>query len=227
VNRSRRRIPVPALLLRIGLAGALASVIFITVNAGLFDPMSVRSYILRFGRWAPVIWIILYVPATFIPYATSIMTVAAGLAFGSVPGALLTYGVTSFASFLPFSVSRWLGRSWVEYAIGRSRVAPYVARLNRHSFVVFLYLRLLPTIPYELQNHIAGVSRIRKRDFFLASVLGNGPATFVMAFFGDSLASTGSIHFWVATILYAGMLVLPLLVVRQRARRKRAADSGR
>ncbi len=221
MNRIFRRRPVYKLILRVSLAAALAFTVLAAVRFDLFDPMAIRSYILGFGRRAPFIWILLYIPATFIPYATSVMTVAAGLAFGSVPGALLTYSVTNFASMIPFAVSRWMGRPWVEYAIGRSRVGPHVARLNRHSFVVFFYLRLLPTIPYEVQNHIAGVSRIRKRDFFLASVLGNGPATLVMAFFGDGLAQAGSAQFWIATALYAAMLVLPVLFVSRRVRQRR------
>jgi uncharacterized membrane protein YdjX (TVP38/TMEM64 family) len=188
------------------------------VRAGLVDPVAVRDFILSFGRLAPLVWIALYLGAVFVPYATTVMTIAAGLAFGTVWGGLLTYGVTIFASLLPFTVSRHLGREWVEWRVGGTKVKRWADLINRNAFLVFFYLRLVPSIPYELQNHIAGVTRIRHREFFLASALGNGPVLFIMAFLGDSLSDPGSPRFWLAAAIFLAALLAPLAVAWVRSR---------
>ena len=209
----------------VGLARALAAAallvaIVAAVRAELADPLVVKELVLAFGPVAPFIWTLLYLGAVFIPYATTVMTVAAGLAFCTAWGSLLTFGVTLFASLLPFTVSRRLGRDRVERALGNTRVQKYVDLINRHAFLVFFYLRLLPTLPYELQNHIAGVTRISYKQFLLASFLGNGPVLFILAFLGDSIADPSSRRFQLAAALYLAALLIPVVLslVRRRFR---------
>ena len=225
-DNSRHKLP--AVLLRIAVGLLIALVIVEARDADLFDPVTVKELVSGFGLLSPLIWIALYIPAVFIPYATTVMTVAAGLAFGAVTGGVLVFCTTIFASLIPFSVSRKLGRRRIEERLGDTKVAGFVEAINRHAFVVFFYLRLLPTIPYEIQNYIAGVTRITMLQFFLASLLGNAPVLFVMTFFGESLSDPGSPQFWTAAVLYTTALVLPLIfgVQRRRAAKKQQQETG-
>lgn len=202
-------------------AGGVVVLLFalgLALHAGWLDPSRVKGFLLSFGPLAPLVWILVYLVAVFIPYATTVMTVAAGLAFGVVWGGLLTYGVTLFASLLPFTVARHLGRDWVERRVGGTRMERYVELINRHAFLVFFYLRLLPTLPYEIQNHVAGVTRISYRDFILASALGNGPILLVLVFLGDGMDTPGSRRFWAAVVLYTLALLSPIIVALVRRR---------
>ncbi len=208
-------------LFRLVLVAIVFTGIVAASNAQLLDPALVTQFVLGFGPFSPLIWIALYLGAVFVPYAASVMTIAAGLAFGTVPGLLMAYFTTIFASLIPFSVSRRLGRKWVESRVGNTRVQRYVNLINRHAFLVFFYLRLLPSLPYELQNYVAGVTRITRTQFFLASVLGNGPVLLVMVFLGSSLTEPGSAQFWIAAGLYSIVLLTPLvlLLIRKRTGR--------
>jgi uncharacterized membrane protein YdjX (TVP38/TMEM64 family) len=205
-------------VVRVAGAVALLVALGLALRAGWLDPARVKAFILSFGVLAPAIWILLYLVAVFIPYATTVMTVAAGLAFGVLWGGVLTYGVTLFASLLPFTVARRLGRDWVERRVGGTRVEKYVELINRHAFLVFFYLRLLPTLPYEVQNHVAGITRITYRHFLLASALGNGPILFVLTFLGDGLVMPYSPRFWAALVLYALALLSPVFIALVRRR---------
>lgn len=195
----------------------LVVAVALALRAGWADPAKVQEFILSFGPLAPVIWTLLYLVAVFIPFATTILTVAAGLAFGLVQGTLLSYGVTLFASLLPFFVARRLGREWVERRVGNTRVERYAELINRHAFLVFFYLRLIPSIPYEIQNHIAGVSRITYRHFLLASALGNAPIILVLAFLGDGLTTPDTLRFGLAVGLYiVALLAAPVIAFLRR-----------
>ncbi len=198
--------------------GALLLLLLLVIayRADLLDPENLKEFVLSFGTLAPVVWVLLYLVAVFIPYATTIMTVAAGLAFGAVWGSMLTFCVTIFASLLPFTVSRRLGREWVEARVGRSTMKKYADLINRNALLVFFYLRLIPSLPYELQNHIAGVTRITYRQFMLASALGIGPVIFILAFLGHSLSEPGSREFWIAVGIWTAALLSPVVVALAR-----------
>lgn len=198
---------------RVAVVFAVLLAVVLAYNADLIYPRAVQHFVLDFGILAPLIWIALYLVAVFIPYGTSVLTIAAGLAFGVIWGSVLVYVTTVFASLIPMLVSRRLGQRWVESKIDKSRLKKYVDLINRHAFLVFFYLRLLPTIPYEVQNYIAGVTRISYVQFFLASLLGDGPVLFIMVFFGDGLTDPGSPRFWVAAGLYLLIIVSPVIIV--------------
>ena len=50
-----------------------------------------------------------------------------------------------------------------------------------------LYMRLLPFIPYELQNYIAGLIDISVGKFILASFIGLLPGTFALIYLGNTI----------------------------------------
>jgi uncharacterized membrane protein YdjX (TVP38/TMEM64 family) len=206
-------------LLSAGLAIMLAAAVVAAITGDLLDPEHVRDLILSFGALGPVVFALLYLIAVFLPYGTSALTIAAGLAYGPLWGAVLTLCTSLCVSLVPMTVARRLGREWAEDKVGKTRLKKYADMINRNAFLVFFYLRLIPSIPYELQNYIAGVSRITYRQFVLASLLGLGPIILIMTFFGDALTHPGSSQFWLAAGIYAFVLFAPLVylgVTRKR-----------
>ncbi len=203
-------------LLRILAAVVLLVALALAYRADLLDPEGLRDFLHSFGIVAPIIWILLYLVAVFIPYATTVMTIAAGLAFGTVWGAALTFSVTIFANLLPFTVARKLGRKWVEARVRGTRLQRYADAINRNAFLVVFYLRLIPSIPYELQNYVAGVTRITYGRFILASTLGIGPIILILTFLGDALLAPDSTRFLAAVGIWVAALVAPLLIALAR-----------
>lgn len=212
--------------LRILAIGAIAGVSVVAYQTGLLDPDRVRELMVGAGPLAPVVWILLYLVAVFIPLGTTVMTVAAGLAFGTLAGTALTWMVTLGASLLPFFLARSLARNWFEQRVENTRLSRTVDLINGRSFWVVFYLRLVPSLPYEIQNYVAGLTRIRVTHFVLATALGIGPILFILAFLGDSLQDVGSPRFLVAAVLYGVALTAPPVVAwiwstvrgRQRSR---------
>src|SRR5262249_14299629 len=101
-----------------------------------------------------------------------------------------------------FGAGRFLGRPFVERTMG-VRLQRILNRLERNGFYVTLYLRLVPVIPYNAFNLLAGASPIRFRDYFLASGIWMIPGTVLFALLGDSLWEPGSPRFFVALGLIA------------------------
>ncbi len=166
------------------------------------DPAELRSELLSWGIWAPAIYLILYMigPSLLLPGA--VMTLAAGLAFGAVRGALYALIGANIGAVTAFATGRFLGQDFVRRTIG-SRFDPLFDRLARHGFQIIFYLRVFPIIPYNALNLIAGVSPIRFRDYWWATVLGLVPGTILFACLGNELWHPTSARFAATLALLA------------------------
>ena len=80
-------------------------------------------------------------------------------------------------------------------------------KIARHGFQIIFYLRMVPVIPYNALNLLAGASPIKFKDYFWASMIGMVPGTILFAFLGDALWHPMSPKFFLALLLI-GLSVL-------------------
>jgi len=167
------------------------------------NPRLVKVEVLSWGIWGPVVYILLYAvgPSFLVPGA--VMTVAGGLAFGALWGAVYSLIGADAGALIAFSAGRFLGRSFVQRIVGGGRFEKLLAHIGRHGFQIIFYLRLVPLIPYSALNLLAGASPITFRDYFWASAIGMIPGTILFAFLGDALWHPTSPRFFVALALIA------------------------
>ena len=166
------------------------------------DPRLLKREVISWGAWGPIVYVLLYAigPSFLIPGA--VMTIAAGLAFGMWWGALWSLVGANAGAIVAFGAGRFLGRSFVERTIG-IRLRQLLNRLERNGFYLTLYLRLVPVIPYNAFNLLAGASPIRFKDYLWASVIGMVPGTVLFALLGDSLWNPRSPRFFIILALIA------------------------
>jgi len=188
------------LVLRIAIVALLAGgslFLLFLHREWLADPRMIKQEVLECGAWGPIVYIILYAvgPSFLVPGA--VMTIAGGLAFGAVWGALWSVVGANLGALVAFGAGRFLGRSFVERTIG-NRFHKLFGRLARNGFYITLYLRIVPVIPYNAFNLLAGASPITFRDYFWASVVGMIPGTVLFAVLGDALWHPASPRFFIA-----------------------------
>ena len=166
------------------------------------DPKQVKLEVLGWGAWGPLVYMMLYAvgPSFLVPGA--VMTIAGGLAFGTLWGSVYSLIGANVGAVVAFGAGRFLGRGFVENVVGK-RFDAMLERIARHGFHIILYLRMVPVIPYNALNLIAGASRIGFRDYLWASVIGMIPGTILFAFLGDALWHPLSPRFFLALLLIA------------------------
>jgi uncharacterized membrane protein YdjX (TVP38/TMEM64 family) len=164
------------------------------------NPSLVKVEVLSWGLWGPAVYILLYAvgPSFLVPGA--VMTIAGGLAFGTLWGSVYSLLGADAGALIAFAAGRFLGRSFVEHLVG-ARFEKLLARIGRHGFQIIFYLRLVPLIPYNALNLLAGASPITFRDYFCASMIGMVPGTILFAFLGDALWHPTSSRFFLALAL--------------------------
>jgi uncharacterized membrane protein YdjX (TVP38/TMEM64 family) len=166
------------------------------------DPKQVKLEVLAYGAWGPLVYMMLYAvgPSFLVPGA--VMTIAGGLAFGTLWGSVYSLIGANVGALVAFGAGRFLGQGFVESVVGK-RFDSILGRIAKHGFQIILYLRMVPVIPYNALNLIAGASRIAFRDYFWASVIGMIPGTILFAFLGDALWHPLSPRFFLALLLIA------------------------
>ena len=164
------------------------------------NPGLVKVEVLSWGIWGPVVYMLLYAvgPSFLVPGA--VMTIAGGLAFGTLWGSIYSLLGADAGALIAFAAGRFLGRSFVQSIVG-ARFEKLLAQIGRHGFQIIFYLRLVPLIPYNALNLLAGASPITFRDYFWASMIGMVPGTILFAFLGDALWHPTSPRFFLALAL--------------------------
>ncbi len=107
-----------------------------------------------------------------------------------------------------------MGREVVEKLTGKTVLDSMDGFFTRYGKHTILVCRLLPFVPFDPISYAAGLTSIRFRSFFIATGLGQLPATIVYSWAGSML--TGG-TFWFVT----GLFILPLskipLILRPQA----------
>jgi uncharacterized membrane protein YdjX (TVP38/TMEM64 family) len=166
------------------------------------NPALVKTEVVRWGVWGPLVYMLLYAvgPSFLVPGA--VMTIAGGLAFGTGWGSVYSLIGADVGAVVAFGAGRFLGRSFVEGIVGE-RFESMLHKIARNGFPIILYLRMVPVIPYNALNLLAGASPITFHDYFWASMIGMIPGTILFAFLGDALWHPLSPKFFLALLLIA------------------------
>jgi len=166
------------------------------------DPALVKAQVVQWGAWGPVIYMLLYAvgPSFLVPGA--VMTIAGGLAFGTKWGSVYSLIGGDVGAIVAFAAGRFLGKSFVEKIVGE-RFKSMLHRIAKNGFQIILYLRMVPVIPYNALNLLAGASPITFHDYFWATMVGMIPGTILYAFLGDALWHPLSPKFFLALLLIA------------------------
>lgn len=131
-----------------------------------------------------------YVVAALLLLPAWPLTLGAGFAWGFGPGVLLVSPVSVGAACAAFGLGRTLGRARVaRWLAGGRRLAALDAALESGGFRLVFLLRLSPLLPFNLLNYALALTRVRWRDYLLATWLGMLPATVVYVNAGAAAAS--------------------------------------
>jgi uncharacterized membrane protein YdjX (TVP38/TMEM64 family) len=151
-------------------AAALALVWLIGRTAGGALP-GVLEWVGRRGAAAPIAFMAAYAVAAVAMVPGSILTIAAGALFGIVGGTVYAFTGATLGAIGAFLVARHVARAPVERRLATDPRFERVDRaVGREGLRVVILLRLSPVFPYTLLNYALGLTRVRLRDFAVASV---------------------------------------------------------
>ncbi|MHC6179806.1 TVP38/TMEM64 family protein [Clostridium sp. JNZ X4-2] len=206
-----------SILLKILVIALIVSAVWICFKFGLchkYNAAGIKNYIASFGMLGPIIYIIMFtlVPLTLFPNA--VLALASGMAFGVVYGMIYTIIGAVLGAALSFYIARFLGKDMVEKLV-RGRGKWFGDGVEKKGFLIVFALRLIPLVPFDIISYGAGLSKIKFKDFLLATAIGIIPGVFVFINLGDKSQNAGSLNFIFALVLL-GILVLVSYFIKNK-----------
>jgi len=164
------------------------------------DVVVIKEYILSFGIWAPIISFLLMIfQSIAAPLPAFLITFANAALFGWILGAMLSWFSALVGAILCFYIARWLGRDVVEKLTSRTALESVDGFFDKHGKYAILIARLLPFISFDIVSYAAGLTKMKIKDFVIATAIGQLPATIIYSYAGEML--TGGTKMFVFGLL--------------------------
>ena len=188
-----------------------------------FHPKKVREFILGYGKFAPLVFIILQtLQVIFAPIPGQATGFAGGYLFGWKLGFLYSMIGLTVGSLIIFILSRKLGRPFVQkfnsaeaihdfeglFIADGSKMDKGISTLKEHSLLTFFLIMLLPALPDDLVCFVAGLSTIPIYKLLTAALLGRFPGMLVLSLVGDGVSKDELNIFYVVFIVFCIILMV-------------------
>mgnify|MGYP000923524601 CR=1 FL=1 len=186
-----------------------------------------RDFVASYGAYAALIsFLLMILQSVAAPLPAFLLTFANANLFGWWRGAILSWSSAMAGASLCFFIARLLGREAVVKLTSRSGLQNIEEFFKRHGRMSILIARLLPFISFDIVSYAAGLTSISFWSFFVATGIGQLPATIIYSYVGGFL--TGGAK-WLVTgllILFAlgFMIALGKQLYEERSKKKDQAD---
>jgi uncharacterized membrane protein YdjX (TVP38/TMEM64 family) len=204
----------------------IVSLFFVAVVALLFflylpglSIEEIREFIISFGPLAPIIFILICMGKPVLIFVPTLgLTVIAGTVFGPFYGTLYVALGGAGSTAVAFFITRVWGRKPLERLIStRETLVRLDDRMEARGFNTILIMRLF-NIPWDLVSYSAGLSKMRFKDFYLASLVMLLPISFIYTYFGSTVTSPGSPGFIISLSVIIALVTIPYLIRRSRVK---------
>ncbi|HJH50042.1 TVP38/TMEM64 family protein [Merdimonas faecis] len=199
------------LLLGIILAAVLVYILVPPVNSSINRVMKmfasgdfdvVREFVASYGAYAALASFLLMIfQSVAAPLPAFLLTLANANLFGWWQGAILSWSSAMAGAAVCFFIARILGRDAAERLTSKAGIAQIDTFFEKYGRNTILICRLLPFISFDIVSYAAGLTSMSFGSFFLATGIGQLPATIVYSYVGGML--TGG-----AQLLMTGLLTL-------------------
>lgn len=197
--------------------------VFKMFSTGDFD--QVRAFIRSYGAYAAVIsFALMILTAVIAPLPAFLITLTNANLFGWWQGAILSWSSAMVAAAVCFYIARILGRDVVVKFTTRQGLAAIEEFFSRYGKQTILIARLLPFISFDIVSYAAGLTSMGFWGFFVATGIGQLPATVIYSYVGGMLTGGSKLLVTGLLILFALSVLVTLLqkIYRERTKGKKA-----
>lgn len=141
-----------------------------------------RNYVLNFGAFAPIIYIILqFLQVVAVPIPSLITITAGVLVFGALKCAVYSLIGIILGSITAFGIGKFFGEKLIRWVIGDKKFNKLLNKFNGKSSVFLTLAFLLPCFPDDLLCFFAGATKLKFINFFLIVIFARSVSIFTSA----------------------------------------------
>jgi uncharacterized membrane protein YdjX (TVP38/TMEM64 family) len=190
-----------------------------------------KSFILSFGFWAPLISAFLMIAQSVVLFLPAFpIFVVNALAFGPVWGTLLSWSSAVVGSLICFSIAKLLGRPAVRRLVNKVHLEAADKALKRYEKYIILLFGFLPVISFDVISYAAGLTVLAYWEFLPLVCIAQIPSALFYSLFVNRIDRGTVDAYWIiAAVLFfllgIGSLVLRAWIGRRRQREITATPS--
>lgn len=185
IKHKKRVYAIVGILLLVAIAVFL---VYEPVRPYISDPTKIRDFVVGFGAYAPLIFILLQIFQAIIPFVPApILIILAGLSFGMVKGPIYCLAGMGIGASIVFFIGKMYGKRIVHKHVDHSELLKLNKFIKEHGDYAIFLGRALPLFPNDVVSFGAGLEKIKYRHYIIASLLGFLPSVIVYNLLGDQL----------------------------------------
>ncbi|MEI7641077.1 MAG: VTT domain-containing protein [bacterium] len=139
------------------------------------------GYMQTLGIWAPFMFVLIYAVSLIFFVPASVFTSIGGIVFGPWFGLFLNVTGAMIGGTISFFMARYMLREIASKVLQSGHFKKLDDGAAEHGFSIIIYLRLM-FVPYTYLNFAIGLSKIKFKDFFWATLIGVIPGLAVITF---------------------------------------------
>lgn len=173
-----------------------------------------REFVESYGVYAAAVsFALMVLQSVAAPLPAFLLTFANANLFGWWQGAILSWSSAMAGATVCFFIARVLGRDIVEKITSKAGLEQIDVFFEKHGRLSILIARLLPFISFDIVSYAAGLTSMSFWSFFVATGIGQLPATIVYSYVGGML--TGGAQMLVTALLILFALSALIVLFRQ------------
>lgn len=181
-----------------------------------------RDFVASYGSYAAAVsFLLMILQSVAAPLPAFLLTFANASLFGWWKGAILSWSSAMVGAAVCFYIARFLGRDLTEKLASKAGLEQIEDFFVRYGKNTVLICRLLPFVSFDLVSYAAGLTPMSFGAFFLATGIGQLPATLVYSYIGNMLTGGAKIMITGLMILFAISALIFLMKQIYSDRKKR------
>lgn len=180
-------------ILKVTAAAALAAAAWHLNRSGFFQAS--LDWIKTLGFWAPWVFALAQALSCVMFVPAFIFTMASGILFGTVQGALLSTAGGCLGAVTAFWIGRTIAREPVRRLFAKNREFQILeSAVSARGWKIIILARFSPIFPFLIGNYAFGLTRLSPWEYAAASAAGNLPSAFAFAYAGTLIGNLASIE---------------------------------
>ncbi|MFA6024114.1 MAG: VTT domain-containing protein [Candidatus Gracilibacteria bacterium] len=170
------------------------------------DREALQELIQGWGVWGFLLYfIITTITVIVVPLNSTLVGLAGGFVYGTLPAFLLTWVARIVATEINFFLGRRFGRNILKIFVEEEELHKYDELIESEKAVLFYFvLCSIPLLPGDYAAYFMGFSKLKKRVFVPVSILANAICAFSLAYIGSGAAFTDPLFLTIFTLLFFG-----------------------
>lgn len=182
----------------------------------------VRDFVESYGVYAAAVsFMLMILQSVAAPLPAFLLTFANANLFGWWKGAILSWSSAMAGAAVCFYIARILGRDVAEKLTSKAGLKQIDEFFERHGKMSILVARLLPFMSFDIVSYAAGLTSMSFGSFFVATGIGQLPATIIYSYVGSMLTGGAKLFVTGLLLLFAISALIVLIKQLYKERQKR------